>query len=85
MHTLSRSLSFLHEYESEVISISKSLQRSEPRTRAGEMQPITSPGSGSTLKSASWESTADKDAQELTKHQMPAVPQATGTLQCGVG
>ncbi|XP_024234260.1 SAYSvFN domain-containing protein 1 [Oncorhynchus tshawytscha] len=47
------------------------------------MQPITSPGSGSTLKSVSWESTADKDAQELTKHQMPAVPQATGTLQCG--
>ncbi|XP_038818388.1 SAYSvFN domain-containing protein 1-like [Salvelinus namaycush] len=47
------------------------------------MQPITTPGSGSTLKSASWESTADKDAQELTKYQMPAVPQATGTLQCG--
>ncbi|XP_014000407.1 SAYSvFN domain-containing protein 1 [Salmo salar] len=48
------------------------------------MQPITSPGnSGNNLKSASWESTADTDSLELTKHPMSAVPQATGTLQWG--
>ncbi|CDQ59930.1 unnamed protein product [Oncorhynchus mykiss] len=47
------------------------------------MQPITSPGNGNTLKSAGWESTADTDALELTKHPMSAVPQATGTLQWG--
>ncbi|KAJ8009362.1 hypothetical protein DPEC_G00088100 [Dallia pectoralis] len=47
------------------------------------MQPITSTGNGSPLKSASWESTADTDELEMTKHPIPAVPQATGTLQWG--
>lgn len=56
------------------------------KSESSEKQPITSSDSGSTLISASWQSsTADADTQEFTEDPISAVSQATRTKHWGVG
>nr|ACI68581.1 C6orf64 homolog [Salmo salar] len=56
------------------------------KSESSEKQPITSSDSGSTLISASWQSsTADADTQEFIEDPISAVSQATRTKHWGDG